>query len=92
MWMDVCIYSAKANCHAGNVRVYMVAKQKSQSHKILRKGSRKFTHFAGLFSRGPRVQERALLGTSVKLILKSIFPLEVVATILSGLRKGAFRA
>ena len=92
MWMDVCIYSVKANCHVGNVRVYMVAKQKSQSRKILRKGSRKFTHFAGLFSRGPRVQERALLGTSEKLILKSIFPLEVVATILSGLRKGAVGA
>ena len=64
----------------------MVTKQKSQSREMLRKGSQKFTHFAGLFSRGPRVQERALLGTSVKLILKSIFPLEVVATILSGLR------
>ena len=87
--MDVCIYSVKANCHAGNVRVYMVTKQKSQSREMLRKGSQKFTHFAGLFSRGPRVQERALLGTSEKLILKSIFPLEVVATILSGLRKGA---
>ena len=60
--MDGCINSVKASSQAGNIRVYIMRRQKSLSHKILSKGFRKFTHFAGKFSREPRVQERALLG------------------------------
>ena len=55
-----------------------------------------FTHFARKFSRATRVQERALLGLHIclweyteKLILKSIFPLKVPATLLISSRKGA---
>ena len=94
--MDVGIYSVKANSQAGNTRVYGMTTEKPKNHKILNYGSRKLSHFAGKFSRGLWVSERALLGyvsvfqnTPKKLTLKSIFALKVEATLLSGSKKGA---
>ena len=54
--MDVHIYSVKANSEAGNIRVYIMTTQKGQSYKLFSQGSPGVTHFAGKFSRVPRVQ------------------------------------
>ena len=55
------------------------------------KGSQKFMHFAGKFSRGPWVQESTarVMYLSMRIHPKScyIFPIKVAATLLSGSRK-----
>ena len=56
--MGVHIYSVKANSEAGNIRVYIMTTQKGQSYKLFSQGSPGVTHFAGKFSRVPRVQEK----------------------------------
>ena len=95
--MDVHIYSVKANSGAGNIRVYIMTTQKGQSYKLFSQGSPGVTHFAGKFSRVPRVQEKkrcwgyvpVFQNTPEKLLLKSIFPSKVAVSLLSGSKKGA---
>ena len=67
MRMDVRIYRVTVKSQAGNIWVYAMKTQKGQSHKTLRLGFQKFTHFAGKFRRGPQVQEKALLGLRIYL-------------------------
>ena len=81
------------------IRVYVMKTHKDLSHKILNLGSQKFTHFAensagGLKSRRERYwgYVSVFQNTLEKLILKSIFPLKIAATLLSGSRKCAVGA
>ena len=94
--MGVHIYSVKANSEAANIRVYIMTTQKGQSYKFFTQGSPGVTHFAGKFSRVPRVQEKkrcwgyvpVFQTTAEKLLLKSVFPSKVAASLLSGSKKG----
>ena len=63
--MEVRIYSVKANIQACNIRVYITITQNGQCRKILSQVSKKFMHFAGKFSMGTQVQQRALLGLHI---------------------------
>ena len=61
MWRDRHIHSVKTKSQAGSIWVYLMTKQKGQSHKTLSLRSQKFIHFAWKFSKGPWVQEWAHL-------------------------------
>ena len=63
--MGLHIYSVKAKSQAGDIQVKDMTAQKGQKSQDTQLGSLKFRHFAGKFSRGPRVQERALLGLRI---------------------------
>ena len=88
MWIDVRIYRTKANSQATNLRVDIITSQKDQSRKA------KSLRFVRKFSRGLESRKGRCWGyvlpvfqnTPEKLILKSIFSLKVVATLLSGSR------
>ena len=56
MRLDVRIYRVKANSQAGNIRVYMMTKQKGESREIVSKGSRILPDYlaGGLGSRRER--------------------------------------
>ena len=60
IWMKVHICSVKAKVQAGNITVkYIMTTQKAKAE---RKSARDIYPLCWKFSRGPRVQERALLG------------------------------
>ena len=104
MWMDVRIYSQvrnvyKVNSQIRNVWVYVMTTQKDKSHKILSLGSQKFLHFAEKLAGDLKSRRERYWGyvstfeiIPEKLILKSIFPLKVAATLISGSWKGAVGA
>ena len=70
--MKVHIYSVKAKSQAGNIRVkYIMTTQKGQSRKKINLGIMNLIKgiyaLCWKFSRGPQVQERALLGLRIYL-------------------------
>ena len=95
--MRICI--DKASSQAGNIRVYVITTQKNQCHKILSQKSQKVYAFllenspGGLGSRRERFSGNVSLFDYIpkQLILKSILPLKVAAT-LRGSRNSAVGA
>ena len=83
MWIEV--HSVKPTSQAGNIWVKdIVATQKGQSRK---KWARELKNLK--FYRGPSVHERTMLGLCINLW---DYIWKVVATLLSGSRKGAVGA
>ena len=86
MWMDLRIYSLKANSQAGNKWVYVMTTQKGH----LRILPENLTE--GFGSKGEGWWNYIFENKPKKLILKSIFPKKVAAILLSGSRKGTVGA
>ena len=61
MWIELRVYSVRANSQAGNIRLYKMTTKKDQHCKLLNWQSKKFTHLARTFVRECLAQERALL-------------------------------